>query len=216
VTIGRTMLREQVKDLLLARILTGAYAPGERLVETRIAQEFGTSQAPVREALRELESLRFVESEPFRGARVRAVSLREILEVYPVRSALEEVAARQAVSRLTDFAPFERAIEDMRVAVAAGDVSGQVEHDVRFHRLIVEAAGNRTLLDVWDSLGIHGRTAVTFLKGTLTGVEVVDSHLPILSALSGGDPDEAAAGVHAHFANFEQLLLHGEAAVNVD
>jgi DNA-binding GntR family transcriptional regulator len=216
VTIGRTMLREQVKDLLLARILTGAYAPGERLVETRIAQELGTSQAPVREALRELESLRFVESEPFRGARVRAVSLREILEVYPVRSALEEVAARQAVTRLTDLEPFEQAIEGMRAAVAAGDVSGQVEHDVRFHRLIVEAAGNRTLLEVWDSLGIHGRTAVTFLKGTLTGIQVVDSHLPILSALAGGDPDEAVAHVHAHFANFEELLLHGEAPVNVD
>jgi DNA-binding GntR family transcriptional regulator len=88
------MLREQVKDVLLARILAGEYADGERLIETRIAQELGTSQAPVREALRELESLRFIESEPYRGARVRAVSLDEILEVYPVRSALEEVAAR--------------------------------------------------------------------------------------------------------------------------
>ncbi len=70
-TISRTVLREQVKDVLLARIVSGELKPGERLVETRIAAELGTSQAPVREALRDLELLRLVESEPFRGARVR-------------------------------------------------------------------------------------------------------------------------------------------------
>ena len=70
--IERTVLREQVKDVLLQRIVRGELKPGERLVETRIASELGTSQAPVREALRDLELLRMVESEPFRGARVRA------------------------------------------------------------------------------------------------------------------------------------------------
>src|SRR5881275_375542 len=90
--VGRTVLREQVKRLLLERILAHEYAPGERLVETRIAAELGTSQAPVREALRDLELLRFVESTPFRGARVREVSQEELLEIYPVRAAIEEVA----------------------------------------------------------------------------------------------------------------------------
>jgi DNA-binding GntR family transcriptional regulator len=99
-SIARTVLREQIKDLVLERIVSGHYAPGERLVETRLAREFGTSQAPVREALRSLELLRFVESEPFRGARVREVSVAELIEVYPVRSALEEVAAREAARLL--------------------------------------------------------------------------------------------------------------------
>ena len=85
--VTRTVLREQVKELLLERILVGVYRPGDRLVETRIAQELGTSQAPVREALRDLELLRFVESEPFRGARVREVSAEELAEIYPVRAA---------------------------------------------------------------------------------------------------------------------------------
>src|SRR5437868_2294867 len=91
--IRRTVLREEVKNVLLERILSGQYAPGERLVEIRIAQELGVSQAPVREALRDLESVRFVESIPFRGARVREVSDAELIEVYPIRGALEEVAA---------------------------------------------------------------------------------------------------------------------------
>ncbi|MGH3034284.1 MAG: GntR family transcriptional regulator, partial [Gaiellaceae bacterium] len=94
--LSRTVLREQVKEVLLARILDGTYAPGDRLVETRIAQELGTSQAPVREALRELELLRFVESKPYVGARVRELSEEELAEIYPVRAAIEEVAAREA------------------------------------------------------------------------------------------------------------------------
>jgi len=87
--VGRIVLRDQVKAILLERILSGDYVPGDRLVETRIAQELGTSQAPVREALRELELLRFLESAPFRGTWVREVSDAELIEVFPIRAALE-------------------------------------------------------------------------------------------------------------------------------
>ena len=95
-SLTRTVYREQIKEVLLERILDGVYPPGERIVETRVAREFGVSQGPVREALRELESLRLVVSEPFVGVRVRAVSPEELGEIYPVRSGLEEVAARTA------------------------------------------------------------------------------------------------------------------------
>src|ERR671939_463095 len=124
--ISRTVLREQVKELLLERILAHEYGPGDRLVETRIAQELGISQAPVREALRELESLRFVESSPFRGTWVREVSDEELGEVYPIRAALEEVAARAAAERLGGDV---RALEhEVRAMATAADVHDQVEH----------------------------------------------------------------------------------------
>src|SRR6201989_3043758 len=98
--LSRPMLRDQIKDAILERILAGDYAPGERIVETRIAQEFGVSQAPVREALRELEQMRFIVSEPFRGARVREVTKEELAEITPVRAALEELAAREAALKM--------------------------------------------------------------------------------------------------------------------
>jgi DNA-binding GntR family transcriptional regulator len=206
-SVTRTVLREQVKDVLLARILAGDYAPGERLVETRIAQELGTSQAPVREALRELASLRFVDSAPFRGARVREVSLDEILEIYPVRSALEELAAREAAVRLGgDVTALEAQLDAMRTAAAACSLTEQVESDVGFHRAIVAAAGNRTLLDAWESLGIHARTAITFLRASVTSDEVVESHVPILDAMRSADPDLAAARIREHFTAFADLL----------
>ena len=160
--VQRTVLREQVKELLLERILSHTYAPGERLVETRIAQELGISQAPVREALRDLESLRFVESAPFRGTWVRAVSDRELAEMYPIRAALEEVAARAAAQRLGgDVTALERERDAM---AKARSLREQVEHDARFHRIIVEASGNGRLLELWESLQVEARTIITALR----------------------------------------------------
>jgi DNA-binding transcriptional MocR family regulator len=85
--INRLILSEQVKEELLNDILMGKYQPGDRLVESQIAKEMGISQSPVREALRDLVAMRFVEVVPYKGARVRmidpATSWREI---YPVRA----------------------------------------------------------------------------------------------------------------------------------
>src|SRR5207237_6395936 len=157
--VTRVVLREQVKELILARILSGEYAPGERLVETRIAAELGTSQAPVREALRDLELLRFVESEPFRGARVREVSLEELIEIYPVRAAIEEVAAREAATRLDGQVDALAAeVDAMHRAADATDLHAQVEHDVAFHPLIVDASGHGALLETSPSLRIAARS----------------------------------------------------------
>jgi DNA-binding GntR family transcriptional regulator len=206
-SVLRRVLREEIEDLLLERILSGQYAPGDRLVETRIAQELGTSQAPVREALRDLALLGLVETVPFRGARVREVSLPELLEVYPVRSALEELAAREAATRLSgDLSQLEQEFEEMRLAAEKGDVSAQFTHDAAFHRLIVEAAGNRILLEMWDSLGIHARTAITFMKAGLTSTEVLDLHRSILDALRAGDAERAVISLREHFTTFAELL----------
>lgn len=206
-SVARTVLREQVKQLLLERILSGAYAPGDRLVETRIAQELGTSQAPVREALRDLEQLRLVDSEPFRGARVRPVTREELLEIYPVRAALEEVAARAAAVRLGgDVSALAAEVDGMRAAADAGDLHAQVEHDVRFHRLIVEAAQNRTLLDVWSSLRVEARTVVTVLSIDTDPHDLAELHVPVLDALAAGDPDAAGAAIRRHVEHFGELL----------
>jgi DNA-binding GntR family transcriptional regulator len=206
-TLARTVLRDQVREILLARILRGEYAPGERLVETRIAQELGTSQAPVREALRELEQLRFVESEPYRGARVREVRVQELVEIYPVRAAIEEVAGRAAAVRLGgDVAALEVELEAMRAAAAAGDLHAQVEHDVRFHRAIVEAAGNSILLDVWSSLRLEARTVITALTVDLDPVELAELHVPVLEAVASGDPGRAGLALRRHVERFGELL----------
>ena len=209
-TVARTVLREQVKDVLLERILEGEYEPGDRLVETRIAHELGTSQAPVREALRELAALRFVETEPFRGARVRTVSALELAEAYPVRAALEELAASEAAGRMDgNVEELEAELEAMREAAWAGELRRQVAHDVAFHRTIVAAAGNRVLLDVWSSLHIETRTTVTLVKTHIDPELLAEWHVPILEAIRSGSPVAAATASREHFEGFRELMEAG-------
>jgi DNA-binding GntR family transcriptional regulator len=202
--LGRTVLREQVKEHLLQRIISGQYAPGERLVETRIAQEFGISQAPVREALRDLELLRFVESAPFRGSWVRPISREEMAQVYPVRAALEEVAAREAARKLDgDVSALEAEVTAM---LAAEDLHAQVAHDVRFHELIVEAAGNQPLMAAWQALQVAAVTAITALATGMEREEIALRHEPIIEALRAGDAETAGTAIRSHLEEFGRLV----------
>jgi DNA-binding GntR family transcriptional regulator len=201
--LSRPMLRDQIKDAIVERILNGAYAPGERIVEIRVAQEFGVSQAPVREALRELELLRLVVSEPFRGARVREVTAEELAEIYPVRAALEEVAARGAAVGLDgDVSSLEAELAGMRRAARAGDPHAFVDHDVAFHRRIVDASGNGTLGELWRSLHVDLRTTITLIKRVEDLVEVAESHVPVLEALDSGDAERSALVLRRHIESF--------------
>jgi DNA-binding GntR family transcriptional regulator len=210
VSVHRTVLREEVKSVLLQRILSGYYAPGDRLVEIRIAEELGVSQAPVREALRDLESVRFVESAPFRGARVRGVSDGELIEVYPIRAALEEVAVREAAKRMGgDVSALEAELAGMR---NAKDVAEQVEHDARFHELIVEASGNSRLLEIWSSLQVETRTAITALRMGLAPKEAAELHEEIVEALRRKDTRAAARAIRNHFDHFGRMLAKSQRA----
>jgi DNA-binding GntR family transcriptional regulator len=205
--LSRSVLRDQIKELLVARILDGVYSPGDRIVETRVAQELGVSQAPVREALRELESLRMVVSEPFRGARVRGVTTAELAEIYPVRAALEEVAARQAARSLKGrVGELAAELEGMREAARVGDVHAFIVHDVHFHRLIVEASGNRTLEEVWSSLHVDARTTVTLIKRAADLADVAEAHVPVLEALDAGDPARAGKALRRHIERFAKWV----------
>ena len=204
--ISRTVLREQVKDLLLQRIASGELRPGDRIVETRVAAELGTSQAPVREALRDLELLRLVESEPFKGARVRGFGNAELVEVYPVRAALEELAAKEATRRLAgDVSALEAEVEAMREAARRGDTNALVRHDIAFHRLVVESAGNPILEQCWKSLGVEGPITITLYGTSVEPEEAAELHAPLLDAIRSGKPGAAGRAARRHVEAFARI-----------
>jgi DNA-binding GntR family transcriptional regulator len=205
-SIARTVLREQVKDVLLERILRGDLEPGERLVETRLARELGTSQAPVREALRDLELLRLVESEPFRGSRVRAVDDSQLLPVFPVRAALEELAASEAARNASDVRALDDELESMREAAAAADWRTQIAHDVAFHRTMVELAGNEPLLQSWLVLGVEVSTAFATYQTLWDQTELAEFHVPIVEAIRAGDSRRAGAEARKHVRRTERVV----------
>ena len=215
--IARSVLADQVKDRILQDILAGRYAPHSRIVETRVARELGTSQAPVREALRGLEALGVVEILPYRGARVRRPTRRELLEAYAVRSALETLAARLAVPRMTDADVAELAgfVDAMQVAARANDSGGVAEADASFHGRIVGLADNGTLRRVWGALEPFSRTYLALVVPGADPRWSADLHVPILAAVRKRDPEAVAAALERHFeevsANMARRLEEAEA-----
>ena len=206
-TIARTVLRDQVKDLLVERILRGELRPGEPLVETRLAQELGMSQAPIREALRDLELMRLVQSEPFKTARVREISDDDLLQVFPVRAVLEELASRTVAGlREADLTPVQAELDAMRRAVAAGDIRTMLAHDIGFHRAIVEATGNAALLRSWLATGVETATAYGVYHTLWEPEEIVRFHEPILETIERGDIRAAATAAREHVRRTERVV----------
>ena len=203
----RRALRHDVRDGLVRSILDGEFGPGDRLIEMHIAREYGTSQGPVREALRELEMLGFVRSEPHRGTYVRDPWQRGMLELYEVRAALEEFAARMATPKLRhDVSALQAEVDGMAAAADRNDVHAAVEHSEQFHRLIVEASDNRLLYNVWDSLSINDHTALTMVTLSLDIRTVAESHQPIVDAIAAGDVELACRVSREHQAWFVEML----------
>lgn len=208
--LQRAVLSDQIRETLLTRILKGEYQPGDRLVESQIAKDLGVSQSPVREALRDLVAMHFVEVQPYKGARVRKVEPSEIAEVYPVRAALEELAGQLAAPFLKgNTKDLENIYDAMESAARDEDVNKMASLDSQFHRLIVLAAKNKILEETWDSLSIESRTQVTTVKLMMehTGlVQVAKYHLPIIEALNEGDPDKSGSEMRAHVSKFAKLF----------
>ena len=205
--VARTVLREQVKELLAGRIIRGEIAPGEPLVETRIAQELGTSQAPVREALRDLALLGLVETEPFRSARVRQISEKEVFDIYPVLAALDELATRRACVKLAGVVSgLEPEVEAMRSAAADDDRPKLITHNLAFHRFILDASENTSLAKCWASLGVEALLTLTIYRDLMSPADVAESHVPIVELLRARRP--AAAGREAR----KHVLIHAKLA----
>jgi DNA-binding GntR family transcriptional regulator len=204
----RSNLRASIKDVILQRIVSHEYPPGVRLVETRIAQELGVSQAPVREALRDLEQLGCVVHEPFRGCSVRAFSAEELLEAFPVRAALEALAARLAAEHMTEdeLLLLAELLERMRDAARRGDAHDQSQANASFHATIVRAARNPTLERQWSFLEPYSRTYLTVSQPGLDLQALSERHVPILDALRARDGDAAAEAMHQHLMDAAELL----------
>ncbi len=198
--IHRHCMSDRIRDAIADQIYTGTLKPGDRLVELDLARQFDSSQTPVREALRELESLRLVESQPYRGTRVRAVSSREMAEAYAVRGVLEQFAAELAASGLRhDPQPLRSAVEALKAAAMAGDGPTYAAHNYAFHRAIMEAAGNQVLLQSWQSLAFETRMRLSVARSSATDiVERIEIHAEILQAFEQGDGALAGRLLRAH------------------
>lgn len=203
---SRCCISDRIKDAILERIRDGLYAPGDRLVELQIADEFETSQAPVREALCKLESMRIVETKPYKGTHVRGIDQKELDESLEIRGLLESLAAEQAEDRMSEkLDVLKKLALETKAAAKKGDVRKYSIANLEFHRLIVEASNNQTLITVWNSLAPEVRMLPSTQAHSSYLNEGANDHLEILEAFADGDNRFAAKLLKKHT---EQILLH--------
>lgn len=191
--VRRCCMREQVREAIVSRILDGRMPPGTRLKEMALAREFNVSQAPVREALRELEAVGLLETVHYRGTRVRELDEHELREAYELRAEIEEAAARRAVPcAAADLEALEDALKIMRRAAQTHDHETYMSASVDFHRRIVAMSGNRAFLRAWESMAWDVRARFVARRLGLTGL-FTRQRRQIIDALRAGDGARAGA-----------------------
>ncbi|WP_137293248.1 GntR family transcriptional regulator [Nocardioides dongxiaopingii] len=212
--VAKPTLSERIRDGLVEAIVSGDLESGERLVETKIAADYGTSQAPVREALRELEGLGLIESRPRRGRHVLPFVEQTLREAYVVRAALEEAATRLAlIGGQLPWEALEADVVEMYRSAEGEDLHAMGVASSRFHRRIVQASGNLLLDRAWEGLQIEARTAIALVVAAPDLNRVAVEHADLLEVLRAGDVDRACLHARVHQWAYADLPhdLHGVA-----
>jgi DNA-binding GntR family transcriptional regulator len=199
--LKRVCMRDRIRDVLVARILDGTYPAGLQLKELSLAREFNVSQAPIREALRELEGTGLVTSERYRGTRVRGADSVEMRESYELRLMMEV----RSIERGLPLTPamleqLQAYVTGMANAVSRGDSEQYIDAALNFHRGLVEMGGNGTFLKLWDSLHweVRGRIALRRRAAVGAGLApMVALHMGLMQSLRAGDTARAIEDVKA-------------------
>jgi DNA-binding GntR family transcriptional regulator len=206
--LDRNCMHDRIRWTILERIMDGTYQPGDRLKELTLAREFHVSQAPVREALRKLEAIGVLKSDPYRGTRVRELSPTELRDAYQLRGILEQ-SATEFITEFSDESVeyLEQEYVCMQQAVQARDLQSFACHNRNFHRRIMDNCGNKELFRVWQSLGICMRSRLNAQRIGDDLPEAITSHQPIIDAFRIRDFRSAGQLLREHSFRFVSDLL---------
>ena len=203
-------LRELVFEALREAIIKGVLKPGERMMEIQLAEEMGVSRTPVREAIRKLELECLVAMVPRKGAYVADLSMKDIVEVFEIRGALEGLAAELAAERITEeeLEELERYLVRIMESIGADDLSLMVEVDTDFHTQLYKASRNERLSQIISNL----REQIQRFRKTSLAVPgrmkaALEEHKKIVEAISARDGVLARHLAEEHIENAENSLM---------
>ncbi len=203
-------LRELVFESLREAIISGLLPPSERLMEIQLAEEMGVSRTPVREAIRKLELEGLVVMIPRKGAYVAGMSIKDIVDVFEIRGALEGLAAELASERATDeeLETMERYLVKISEEIESGDLSKVVETDTDFHTLIYKASRNSRLSQIINNLREQiQRFRTTSLSFPGRMKIALEEHRKIVEAVSSRDGELARRLAQEHIENAENTMM---------
>lgn len=194
-------LSSVVFESLEHAILNGEMEPGERLNETGIAERYGVSRGPVREACRRLEEAGLVDFIVNRGVFVKKLDFEDALEIYEIRAALFAFAGRILAQRITNeqIAQLSQLIEDMEAASASQDADTYYARNLEFHNALMRFTGYRRLVRLYE--GLNKELHVFRRRGLSEDANrraSCDEHRTIVEELKGGNPSRIARVMRTH------------------
>jgi DNA-binding GntR family transcriptional regulator len=206
---GRALLSDHIRLTLAEEIATGRLKPGTPLDEQHLADRFGASRTPVREALRQLSVSGMVEVRPRRGVIVAMMTPERIMDMFETTAEIEAMCVRLATFRIS---PLERGQllamhENSAELVKTGDLDGYDDHNRRFHEWIYRTSHNQFMAE--QAMAVRARLAAfrrTQLRQTSRIERSYAEHGGILQAMARGDGEEAARCMRAHMLNASAAL----------
>ncbi len=198
---------DRLRQALEDDIATGVFPIGTRLDEVKLAQRFGVSRTPIREALIELAAAGLVEQKPRRGAFVREIGISRLIEMFEVMADLEAMCGRLAARRITpdEVLLLEQSHAACKAAHDAGDPDGYYRANQIFHETIYKASHNGFLAE--QALALHGRLAPyrrLQLRARNRVSTSLKEHDEIVAAILAGDAEAAGERMRQH------ILIQGE------
>lgn len=205
-SVKHTDLATAVTASLRAAIVSGELAAGSRLVETDLAEQFGVSRGPVRDALAELQHTGLVELRARKGSFVASLTADDVREIYSLRSALEALGARQAAAIGVDGHHLLALLNALTEANKTGEATKIGAADMALHRGIVEAANNSRLLEAWERLADQTLLMLIGLSRLDSDIQGTDAHRQIIDDLIKGKADAAATGLEEHLDEAKRIV----------
>jgi DNA-binding GntR family transcriptional regulator len=211
ISVSVQRLTDAAYQALKNLILTKTFTPGQRLNVDELAEQLGMSRTPVKDALNALATEGLVEIVPRRGTFVAGLAPEEIAEVFELRRALELLAAELLVARVTgeDLRRLRRHLADLDAATAGGDVDEHMRHNLAFHRLFVDLAGNKKLIELYEGLNVHIQIARVHARAgdwQRRRAQEQAEHRAIIEALEAKDAPRLVAAVNAHIRRAKESL----------
>lgn len=203
-------LRDVVFNTLRQAILTGELKPGERLMEIHLADRLGVSRTPIREAIRKLELEGLVTMIPRRGAEVAQITEKSMSDVLEVRRAMDALCVELACDRITEeeLAELKQACGVFERTVKTGDVKQIAQADVKLHDIIVQATGNRRLIQLVNNLSEQMyRYRFEYIKDFTQHERLIEEHRIIYESILNKDKETASEAAKIHIDNQKKAII---------
>lgn len=208
--ISNVPLRLKIVTILRDAILSGELKPGQALVETTLASQFGVSRAPLREALRTLSKDGLIETIPYRGTTVKTLSRKDVEEIYSLRGLHESFAAQRIIERkrASDIDQLTAICVNMRKAARANDFKKLNQEDDNFHRQLILLAEHDMLTAIWEQLSLRVRQLMAITNQLKRDpLEVAGNHPPMVEAIAKRNLKKATDLIQSHVMSAKDLII---------